>query len=203
MPPDLTLEDEARRAGATTVAGVDEVGRGPWAGPVVACAAVLDAAPPAGLDDSKRLSAPRRDAMATALRRHAHGIGLATVAEIDRVGIRRATALAMARAVAALPMRPDVLLVDGRDALDWAPCPARSIVRGDSRSASIAAASVIAKVHRDALMAALARDHPGYGWDTNMGYGTQAHRAALQRRGVTEHHRRSFAPIRALLPGSD
>ena len=201
--PDLAFEEEARGSGARVVAGVDEVGRGPWAGPVVACAAVLTIPPPGGLDDSKALKPARREALAVALRDIDHAFGIVDVPELDALGVGRATVVAMARAVAGLGTAPDMLLIDGNDPTAWAPCPARTIVRGDSRSASIAAASVLAKVRRDAVMADLADRHPGYGWETNMGYGTRAHADALARLGVTEHHRRSFAPIRALLRGSD
>ena len=200
--PGLSLENAARARGARRVAGVDEVGRGPWAGPVVACAVCLTIPPPEGLDDSKRLPPARRAALAVVLAGADHGFGAASVAEIDAAGIRAATHLAMARAVAALAVPPDHLLIDGNDPGDWAPCSAETVVRGDSRSASIAAASVLAKVRRDGLMAALADRHPGYGWETNMGYGTAAHSEGLRRLGATRHHRRSFAPIRALLRGS-
>ena len=200
--PDLSREDAARAAGARRVAGVDEVGRGPWAGPVVAGAARFTGDPPEGLDDSKRLTPAARRALLPMLGTCAHiGIGAASVAEIDAMGIRAATGLAMARAVAALPDMPAFLLIDGNEAHDWAPCPYRAIVGGDGLSASIAAASVVAKEHRDAAMIALAADHPGYGWETNMGYGTAAHRAGLARLGVTAHHRRSWKPIRDLLRG--
>lgn len=198
--PDTTFEDAARRGGAGRIAGIDEVGRGPWAGPVVACAVVLGAIVPYGIDDSKRVTRKRRPALADLLRgAHEHGIGLASVDEIDAMGIRPATHLAMRRAVAALGSPPDHLLIDGNDRPPWATGPTQTIVRGDARALSIAAASIIAKVHRDALMADLARRHPAYGWDTNAGYGTPAHRAALAQHGVTQHHRRSFAPIRNML----
>ena len=201
--PDLSFERAAYDGGARYVAGVDEVGRGPWAGPVVACAVRLRDAPPAGLDDSKRLSARRRAALVAPIRDVADwAIAAATVAEIDAGGIRAATGLAMRRAVEALPRTPDHLLIDGIETHDWAPCPYECIVRGDSRSASIAAASVLAKVHRDALMVSLSQQHPGYGWETNVGYGTVAHRAGLAARGITLHHRRSFRPVAAMLPGS-
>lgn len=179
------------------VFGVDEVGRGPWAGPVVAAAACLSAgAVPAGLADSKTLPAARRQALAAKLA-GCCAPGAASVREIDSLGIRRATHLAMARAVAALAARlgpPALVLVDGPDAPDLG-VAARAIVRGDATVASIAAAAIFAKVHRDSLMAGLAAAHPGYGWERNAGYGTAAHAAALDRLGVTVHHRRSFAPI--------
>lgn len=179
------------------VFGVDEVGRGPWAGPVVAAAACLTPQRvPEGLADSKRVPAARRRLLAGLLVDRC-AIAEASVAEIDSLGIRRATHLAMARAVAALAVRlgaPALVLVDGVEAPDLGH-PARAIVRGDAAVASIAAAAICAKVHRDDRMAALARAHPGYGWETNAGYGTAGHARALDRLGVTMHHRRSFAPV--------
>ncbi|WP_235927706.1 ribonuclease HII [Sandarakinorhabdus rubra] len=181
------------------IAGVDEAGRGPWAGPVVAAAVILDGPVPAGLDDSKKLSAARRQALFAALRasRCRIGVGLASVVEIDRLNILQATYLAMTRAVAGLDVEPALVLVDGNRLPKWR-WPARAIVGGDGSEPAIAAASIIAKVTRDAIMADLDLQHPGYGWATNQGYGTAAHAAALKRLGVTVHHRRSFAPIRAL-----
>lgn len=188
---------------AGLVFGVDEVGRGPWAGPVTAAAACLDpTAIPAGLADSKALSAPMREHISAMLKRTAHiEIGWASVAEIDALNILAATHLAMARAVEALAARigpPAIILIDGNRApvMAW---PTRTIVKGDASVASIAAASVAAKVARDAHMAELAREHPAYGWASNKGYGVAFHAAALEKHGVTPHHRRSFAPIRKLL----
>lgn len=200
LPPNLHHEDAARAAGARIVAGLDEVGRGPWAGPVVACAARLISPAPAGLDDSKRLSATRRVALVPDLLACCEaGFGEASVAEIDALNIRAATHLAMRRAVAALPQRPDFLLIDGNDCPAWVDCPHATIIGGDRASLSIAAASVLAKTRRDQGMVALAQQHPGYGWERNAGYGTAAHRDGLLRHGVTQHHRRSFAPIRKML----
>ena len=200
MGPHLALEDAARVSGARRVAGVDEVGRGPWAGPVVAAAVAWIAPPPDGLDDSKRLSAARRAALVGPIEAASlHAVAEASVAEIDALGIRDATFLAMRRAVAALPDAPDRLLIDGTALPPDLPCPADAVVRGDATSASIAAASILAKTWRDRGMVALAQRHPGYGWETNMGYGTAAHRAGLARHGPTPHHRRSFAPIRKML----
>ena len=202
--PDFSFEDAARREGHALVAGIDEAGRGPWAGPVVAAAVILDGARlahrlRAGLDDSKKLSPARRRELFAALSDYARiGIGRAEVEEIDRLNILQATLLAMGRAVAALPVRPDLALVDG-NRLPELSCPARAVVGGDGRSLSIAAASIVAKVSRDAEMAALARAHPGYGWERNAGYGTAEHRAALRSLGVTKHHRQSFRPVAALL----
>ena len=198
--PDLTLERIHARPGAP-VCGIDEVGRGPWAGPVVAAAVILDlSAVPEGIDDSKRLSARRREALLEPLAASAEvGLGVASVAEIDALNILQASFLAMRRAVAALGVQPSYALVDGAHVPPGLPCPAAAVVGGDARVLSIAAASVVAKVTRDRMMVALAQQFPGYGWEKNMGYGTQAHRDGLARLGVTQHHRRSFAPIRKML----
>ena len=192
MPPDLAFEG----AHDGPVAGVDEVGRGPWAGPVVAAAVILDAgAVPRGIDDSKSLSRTRREALYAALRGRATiGIGQAGVGEIERLNILGAALLAMTRAVEDLGVVPGHALIDGNRMPDL-PCAATLLVGGDRRSLSIAAASIIAKVTRDGIMARLAAAHPGYGWERNAGYGTAEHRAALDRLGVTVHHRRSFKPI--------
>lgn len=182
------------------VAGIDEAGRGPWAGPVVAAAAILDpdrlpAKLAARLDDSKKLKRTVREELLTALEGCADiGVGMADIAEIDRLNILQATMLAMQRAVASLPHLPEYALIDGNRAPDL-PVPAQTVVKGDSRCLSIAAASIVAKVTRDRIMDTLAQEHPGYGWERNAGYGTAEHRAALERLGVTPHHRRSFAPI--------
>ncbi|MEM7711742.1 MAG: ribonuclease HII [Pseudomonadota bacterium] len=198
--PDLAFEDAARHAGAQVVVGLDEVGRGPWAGPVLACAARLIGPPPPGLTDSKKLTAARREAMVDDLMACCEvGFGAASVAEIDALNIRQATHLAMRRAVAALPRAPDHLLIDGNDCPAWVTGSAETIVKGDERSLSIAAASVLAKTRRDRGMVALAQQHPGYGWEHNAGYGTKSHRDGLEKFGVTQHHRRSFAPIRKML----
>ncbi|MCY4066741.1 MAG: ribonuclease HII [Rhodospirillaceae bacterium] len=188
------------------VAGVDEAGRGPLAGPVVAAAVCFPglALPPAvrGLiDDSKRLTPARREtALAAIFEAGTVGIGAASVAEIDRLNILQATLLAMQRAVAALAVPPAAALVDGNRA-PALPCPAHPLVGGDRLSLSIAAASIVAKVTRDRIMARLAADYPGYGWERNAGYGVAAHRAALAALGPTPHHRRTFAPVRDLLAG--
>ncbi len=193
---DLTMET----AIGGRVCGVDEAGRGPLAGPVVAAAVVLDARRvPAGLADSKKLAPARRDELARALAMCAQvGVGAASVAEIDRLNILQATLLAMRRAVAALPHPPDHALVDGNRLPDL-PCPASAIVRGDERIASIAAASIVAKVVRDRLMRLLARRYPAYRWESNKGYGTADHLAALARLGASRHHRLSFAPVRGVM----
>ncbi len=198
--PDLTFERAHARPGAL-VCGIDEVGRGPWAGPVVAAAVILDlSSVPEGIDDSKRLTARRREALLDRLAASAQlGLGVASVAEIDALNILQASFLAMRRAVAALGVVPAHALVDGAQVPPGLPCPAEAVVGGDARVLSIAAASVVAKVTRDRMMVALAQQFPGYAWEKNMGYGTAAHRAGLARLGVTQHHRRSFAPIRKML----
>lgn len=192
--PDFSLE----RGLSGAVCGVDEAGRGPLAGPVVAAAVILDPARiPAGIDDSKRLRPARRSALCDAVRATAAvSVGTASVAEIDRDDILRATMRAMARAVAGLPRAPDFALVDGNRAPALA-CAVRCVVGGDRQSLSIAAASIVAKVHRDRLMAALAGSWPHYGWERNAGYGTREHLAALARHGPSPHHRTTFAPVRA------
>ncbi|MBF0563307.1 MAG: ribonuclease HII [Alphaproteobacteria bacterium] len=198
--PDLTFE----RAVGGVVAGIDEAGRGPWAGPVVAAAVVLDLAclPPElarRLDDSKRLSPARREACFAELGFCAAiGVGAASVAEIDTLNILRATLLAMARAFAKLGVPVDHVLVDGNKAPSL-PCAVTTVIGGDGKSLSIAAASIVAKVIRDRLMTDLAQAFPGYGWERNKGYGTALHGAALERLGVTPHHRRSFEPVAACL----
>lgn len=208
--PDFALEDAARAAGAGGVAGIDEAGRGPLAGPVVAAAAVLDpsrlpAALRDGLDDSKTLARPAREglfALLTDAPGVAIGIGEATVAEIDDRNILQATLLAMGRAVAALPAPPDIALVDGNRP-PVLPCPVRCVVGGDGLSLSIAAASIVAKVTRDRVMEVLDRAHPGYGWARNAGYPTAEHLRALESLGVTPHHRRSFRPVLKILGQTD
>ncbi|MEM9147697.1 MAG: ribonuclease HII [Pseudomonadota bacterium] len=189
----------AERWGAP-VAGIDEAGRGPLAGPVVAAAVVLGTAIPAGLDDSKRLTAARREALFARLETSLDvriGIGIAEPAEIDAVNILQATYLAMRRAVAALARSGPIAaaLIDGNRVPPELGCPGEALVGGDARSAAIAAASIMAKVTRDRIMARLAAAHPGYGWERNMGYGTAEHRAAIAELGVTAQHRRSFRPI--------
>lgn len=200
--PDFALEIEA----GGIVAGIDEAGRGPWAGPVVAAAALLDRDAlgqdlVTGLDDSKALTPMKRDTLFDALMVSAAavtGVGMASVEEIDAVNILQATHLAMARALDQLGVPVGLALVDGNRAPPL-PCPVRTVIKGDSRSLSIAAASIVAKVTRDRLMGNLAEQFPGYGWETNQGYGTPAHRHALDRLGVTLHHRKSYAPVRAVL----
>ena len=191
------------------IAGVDEAGRGPWAGPVVAAAAILsdesaETLRRNGVTDSKTLGRAARDRCFAAIRAEESrgrlwlAVAAADVPEIDEHNILQATLRAMTRAVTALPVVPARALIDG-NRLPELPCPGETVVRGDSKILAIAAASIAAKVTRDGLMAALAHDHPGYGWERNAGYGTAEHRRALESLGVTAHHRRSFAPIRELL----
>ena len=197
--PDLRRE----RAHGGIVCGVDEVGVAPLAGPVVAAAVVLPAAkrkPHAlrGLTDSKLLTRAQRERFDSVIRDIAHvALGRASVTEIDTLNIYHANHLAMQRAVAALEVEPDVILVDGRAAPSFA-CPVETIVKGDRLSLTIAAASVVAKVARDAMMHELDRQHPGYGWQTNVGYATDEHYLGLLRLGPTVHHRRSFASVSTL-----
>lgn len=198
--PDLRFEIEAG-APHLLVCGVDEAGRGPLAGPVVAAAVVLDHARfPSGLNDSKKLDEQKREALYAELVVCAqYGVGVASVEEIDELNILWASMLAMTRAIAALPCPPHFALIDGNRLPREMPCQARAIVGGDALALSIAAASIIAKVTRDRLMCELAAAHPGYGWETNRGYPTPTHLDGLTRLGVTPHHRRSFAPIRNIL----
>ncbi|SEN59000.1 RNase HII [Loktanella fryxellensis] len=200
-PPDLAFEDAARAHGYARIAGVDEVGRGPLAGPVMACAVILDpAAIPPGLADSKTISAMRRDALFTLIPQMALvGYGQASVDEIEALNILAASHLAMQRALADLPVAADFALIDGNRMPPALPCAGRTIVRGDTLSLSIAAASIMAKVWRDNVMVGLAQQHPGYGWDRNAGYPTPEHHAGLKCHGVSPHHRRTFAPIHKML----
>jgi len=199
--PDFTRETDAHALGIARVAGVDEAGRGPLAGPVVAAAVRLDPGRmPPGLNDSKALSARARDRLFDALHEMAEfAIGEASVAEIDQLNILRASHLAMARAVAGLQQAPGLVLVDGNMIPAGLPCEARAVIGGDARVLSIAAASIIAKVTRDRIMVDLAQQFSVYGWDRNMGYPTAEHRRALLDFGVTPHHRRSFAPVHKAL----
>jgi ribonuclease HII len=198
--PHYRFESRLLAKMAGPIAGVDEAGRGPLAGPVVAAAVILEKARiPKGLDDSKKLTPARRAALyAEIMACAAVSVGQASVDEIDLLNIRQATHLAMARAVSALASPPRFALVDGNDAPALA-CHCETLVGGDGRSVSIAAASIIAKVTRDRLMTELHEIHPGYGWNTNMGYGTEGHLAALNRLGPCAQHRRSFAPVHKML----
>ncbi len=202
--PDFTLEMAAFEAGHQAVAGIDEAGRGPWAGPVVAAAVVLDPGNiPDGLNDSKKLTAQARDALFDQISALAHvGVGIADVDRIDRDNILAATLWAMRTALDDLSSAPAYALIDGNRMPDL-PCPAETVVKGDGRCLSIAAASIVAKTTRDRVMRSLSEECPGYGWERNMGYGTAEHSAAIGRLGVTPHHRRSFRPIRLALGLTD
>lgn len=202
--PDLFHEIAAGLQEGKIICGVDEVGRGPLAGPVIAAAAIL---PPGGLpdalavqiQDSKKLSAVKREALFAPLTQLCtYAVAEANVAEIDRINILWASMLAMQRAVAGLPQPPEVALIDG-NRCPQLPCTAVAIVKGDDKSLSIAVASIIAKVTRDRLMAALAVEFPFYGWESNAGYGTAQHLAALRKYGTTPWHRDSFAPVSEIL----
>ncbi|MGA1308581.1 MAG: ribonuclease HII [Gemmatimonadaceae bacterium] len=190
-----TLERSLRTAGASHLAGVDEVGRGPLAGPVVVCAVIMPADRRAipGVTDSKKLSAQARERLAAQIQAEAVAVALAaaSVAEIARWNIYQATARAMARAIARLPVRPDEVLVDGKP-IKTLGVPHHAVVGGDARCYSIGCASIVAKVVRDRLMRRLAGRHPGYGWESNAGYGTPVHLAGLRERGLTPHHRVTF-----------
>jgi len=199
--PDLSLETAVRETNARgIVAGVDEAGRGPWAGPVVASAVILDATNiPDGLNDSKKLSPQKRARLFDQIKASASfGVGWASVEEIDEINILAATMLAMRRAVADLPIIPNTILVDGnRDpGMD---IPTKCIIKGDGKSLSIAAASIIAKVTRDRYMAELSQQFPDYGWEKNAGYGVPKHQDALKLVGISPFHRKSFAPIAKIL----
>jgi len=207
MPPDFSLEEGLGAATGLRIAGLDEAGRGPLAGPVTAAAVRLcpkahAASRYVGLDDSKLILPELREELHALLLAEAEvGVGWASVEEIDRLNILQASLLAMRRALACLSPC-DGVLVDGNQLPKDLTCTAQAVVGGDGLCLSIAAASVIAKVERDRVMVALDGECPGYGWAANKGYGTPEHRAALQRLGPTAHHRRSFAPVRAILEGA-
>jgi ribonuclease HII len=199
--PDFSLETAAFNRGVMRVAGVDEVGRGPLAGPVTAAAVVLDPNNiPDGLNDSKKLTAKRREALTEEILKVADVcIAHATVEEIDEHNILRASHIAMERAVAGLSLAPDHLLIDGNLVPLGLRENSEAIVKGDARSLSISAASIVAKTARDSIMMDLAQQFPGYGWETNAGYPSKKHREALVELGVTPHHRRSFKPVHNIL----
>jgi ribonuclease HII len=203
VAPTFAREEALIAGGARVVAGVDEAGRGPLAGPVTAAAVVLDiACVPEGLNDSKLLKRHRREELLLQIEAVARvGIGWASVEEIDALNIRNATFLAMCRAVDALPEPPCHALIDGNACPPDLRCRSTAVIGGDASCLSIAAASIVAKVARDRVMAQLDAAFPGYGWATNAGYGTDEHRRALQHLGVTPHHRRSFAPVHQMLCG--
>ncbi len=202
MPgPDFSEEMRLIKSGAAIIAGVDEVGRGPLAGPVTAAAVVLNSKDiPAGLNDSKKLSIKSREALAIEVHARARvSIAHASVEEIDALNILRASHLAMERAVAGLGIAVDHALIDGNMIPKALICSATALVKGDARSVSISAASIVAKVMRDRIMVDLAQQHPGYGWERNAGYPTKVHREALLKLGVTPHHRRSFRTVHNML----
>jgi ribonuclease HII len=196
-----TIERDLRTQHGPLIAGVDEVGRGPLAGPVVACAVVM---PPErrampGINDSKQLTAKKREQLAVRILANAVGIGIgaASVREIDRFNILQASVLAMRRALRRLPVAPNHVVVDGR-ALRTLEIVHTAVIHGDARCYSIACASIVAKITRDRVMRALATRYPGYLWDENVGYATVAHLRGIAERGITPHHRRSFLPVRQL-----
>ena len=199
--PDFILEQSLINTGQGIIAGVDEVGRGPLCGPVTAAAVILDPVNiPDGLNDSKKLSAKRREVLYEELLICAEvSIAHASVEEIDDLNILHASHLAMERAVAGLLRKPDHVLVDGNMIPRGLIIPATAVIKGDAKSLSIAAASIMAKTCRDRLMVDLAQQHPGYGWEKNAGYPTAVHLKALQELGVTPHHRRSFKPVYKML----
>jgi len=198
MPRWSTLERELRASRGPLIAGVDEVGRGPLAGPVVACAVVMppEARAIRGVDDSKKLLAPEREKLAARIteRAIAVAVGAASVREIDRLNIYHAAVLAMRRALGRLKVTPDHVIVDG-NRIRTLGVEHTAVVGGDACCHSVACASIVAKVTRDRLMRALSRRHPHYRWETNVGYGTPEHHAGLVSHGLTPHHRRSFAPV--------
>ena len=192
------------------IAGIDEAGRGPWAGPVVAGAVVfytreINPVLLNSLNDSKKLSAKKREELYALLEQEArnnrlsYGIGEASAAEIDRLNILQATFLAMRRALEKLPQLPDIAIIDGnRNPKDF-PCPSTTVIKGDAKSYSVAAASIMAKVYRDRFMSSLAQIYPGYGFEKNAGYGTKAHVEGLKKLGITPEHRKTYRPIAELL----
>lgn len=193
----LEVERSWFARGSRSVAGLDEVGRGPWAGPVVAAAVLVEPGTVCleGINDSKQVTPRRREELAAAIvSTLPYAVGAASTREIDRLNIRRATALAMRRALARLPRTADTVLVDGLPVPELG-CAHEAMVGGDARSFAIACASIVAKTVRDRLMRLLAVRYPAYGWDHNCGYGTSDHQAAIERSGVTPHHRLSFTPV--------
>lgn len=197
---DIPKDDLETAQNLFAIAGVDEAGRGPLAGPVVTAAVILNPAHiPDALNDSKKLSANQREVLFESLiTSHDISIASATPQRIDDINIRAATLWAMVQAVKGLPRQPDGVLIDGRDVPDGLPCPGGAVIKGDGLSQSIAAASIVAKVMRDRMMQNCGRDAPGYGLETHMGYGTERHRAEIIAKGGTRHHRTSFRPLRDL-----
>lgn len=199
--PDFSLENEH----SGLVCGIDEAGRGPWAGPVTAAAVIFDQTTLSpelaqNLNDSKKLSAKKREALIDQIKAESiWALGEASVEEIDELNILQATFLAMRRAVAGLSTKPDYALIDGNKLPPELGVPGHPVVKGDGLSCSIAAASIIAKVTRDQQMAKLAEEYPGYGWEKNAGYGVKLHQEGLATLGITPHHRKSFKPIKKIM----
>ncbi|GAA1263000.1 ribonuclease HII [Kitasatospora nipponensis] len=201
QPPTHSVERSLRRAGAGLVVGLDEVGRGAWAGPVTVGAAVTGLRrAPEGLTDSKLLTVRRREQLAPVLADWvtAYALGEASALECDELGMTAALRLAAVRALEALPVRPDAVILDGKHDYLGGPWRVRTVIKGDQSCVCVAAASVLAKVHRDAQMARLAPDHPAFGFEDNAGYPSPVHRAALEEFGPTEHHRLSWSYLDAL-----
>ncbi len=193
--PDLSIENSK----SGIICGIDEAGRGPWVGDVVAAAVTLGEDFPSGMNDSKKLTAKKREELfEKILQTCSVGIGRANVQEIDTINIGKATKLAMKRAYEALTPKPNFALIDGNQLPDL-DCEMEYVIKGDSKSLSIAAASIIAKVTRDRELLEMAKEHPEYGWESNKGYGTKQHSDAMQKHGITPYHRQSYAPVRKLL----
>ena len=199
--PDYSEETRLERDGFHSVCGIDEVGRGPLAGPVTAAAVILDPTNiPEGLDDSKRLSEKQRERLySLIINSSVVSVFHVSVEDIDRLNILQASLLAMRRAAEALEITPDYALIDGNKVPQDLVCPATAVVKGDNKSVSIAAASIVAKISRDRLMKALGDENPGYGWEKNAGYPTKNHLLALEHLGVSPHHRHSFKPVHNIL----
>jgi ribonuclease HII len=196
--PDYSFETQLMSVGTAPVAGVDEAGRGPLAGPVVVAACILDPSHiPLGLNDSKKLTAAKREALFEQILATSHvSIVSVSAQTIDAINIRAATLQGMAQAVRGLAVQPAYALIDGRDVPPGLPCPGEALIKGDARSVSIAAASILAKVTRDRLMVRAAEFWPGYGFERHMSYGTEAHLDAIKRLGPCPIHRLSFAPLK-------
>ncbi|MEC9414809.1 MAG: ribonuclease HII [Pseudomonadota bacterium] len=198
--PDLSIEKNKNNLNYKLIAGVDEAGRGPWAGPVYSAAVILDISKiPAEINDSKKMSEKKRDEIYSRIvSEHHYSIGVADVNEIDELNILQASLLSMKRAITNLHLNPDFVLIDGvhRPNLD---VDSENIIKGDSKSLSIAAASIIAKVERDRFMKKIDEEYPCYNWKKNKGYGTKEHQNALNIHGISKHHRKSFSPIRKIL----
>jgi ribonuclease HII len=199
--PTYKYEEKLKLQGYSNIVGVDEVGRGPIAGPVFAAAVVLDPNHiPMGLNDSKKLSAKKRNLILSEIMKHADvSVGSASEREIEETNILQASHLAMVRAIDGLKSVPGYILIDGNLVPSSLDIPATALIRGDASSVSIAAASIVAKVKRDLVMCDLGQHFPGYGWEKNAGYPTQQHLSALQDLGITPHHRRTFRPVRNIL----